>query len=79
MVGAKSAVVRASVLHGGGEVVGHFGGFDVDFSAFTVVFGIVHDKHPFCAVRGTPFVHIDVVIFEDDFGFDGVKADATDG
>ena len=79
VVGAQSAVIGTTVLHRHGEVVGHFGRFDVEFTALAVVVSVVHDEHPFCAVGGTPFVHIDVVIFEKDFGFDGVKAGGADG
>lgn len=74
VVRAQSAVVGTTVLHGHGEVVRHFRGFDVEFTAFAVIVCVVHDEHSLYAVGRTPFVHIDVVVFEKDFGFDGVEA-----
>ena len=79
VVGAKPAVVGAAVVHFAVEALRHFGFFHKHFAPEAVVFGIVADEHALHAVVGTPFVHIDLVVFKHDFGFYLLEAGAAHG
>ena len=79
VVGAKPAVVGAAVVHFAVEALRHFGFFHKHFAPEAIVFGIVADEHALHAVVGTPFVHINLVVFKHDFCFYLLEAGAAHG
>ncbi len=69
MVGAKSAVIRATPSYRGVVSRRHFRRFDKDFAAPPVIVHVVGQEDFFGSVSGAMLQQEDIPIFKDDFSF----------
>ena len=74
VVGAQAAIIRAAIVHRRVKGLGHFRPLHKHLAPQAVIGFIVTDEYPLGAVLWTPFVHVHLVVFEQNLRFDLPKA-----